>query len=256
MGFFDFFKSSKNKSSINKSSIDKSSIDLSNIKFLSDDHTRIENGQRSNKNNKGAWRGISITSNDNIVFYVTMHNIDGLHPVWQNNIQMAEKQMKLIEEDNTKIILRGFGADSMGNSFTDYGLTLKKSDNNISRITLHLHDRNVDIVYEKAEDKEKAEVHNSDSDFEYFKNFEYRWNSTMPRHEKIAIALKTDEIFTRGAKLYEDDDIQGAVQAFEEALKVMPINDDALKFLSSYYSQIGEDKKALKMKKKLTYLSR
>ena len=51
MGLFDFFKSENNK---------KPSIDLTDFKFLSDDHTRIENGRPTTANNKGAWRGIRV----------------------------------------------------------------------------------------------------------------------------------------------------------------------------------------------------
>ena len=46
MGLYDFLKSNSKKPS----------IDLTDYKFLSDDHTRIENGRPSNANNKGAWR--------------------------------------------------------------------------------------------------------------------------------------------------------------------------------------------------------
>ena len=143
MGLFDFFKSSDNK---------RPSIDLSDFKFLSDDHTRIENGRPTTANNKGAWRGIRVKTSDNQTFYATMYNMNENHPVWGDNIQMAEKQMKVIEETNDKIILRGFGSDAMGASFADYGLTLHKSNNNVTKVTLHMHDRNIDIVYQKSEE--------------------------------------------------------------------------------------------------------
>jgi hypothetical protein len=80
-----------------------------------------------------------------------MYNMSGIHPVWGNNIQMAEKQMKLLDETNDKIILRGYGTDIMGASFADYGITLHKTNGNINKITLHMHDRNIDIVYMKAQ---------------------------------------------------------------------------------------------------------
>jgi hypothetical protein len=34
---------------------------------------------------------------------VTMYNLDGNHPVWQNNVQMAPKQMKVMEQTMTKL---------------------------------------------------------------------------------------------------------------------------------------------------------
>jgi len=145
MGLFDFFKSDEKKSS----------IDLTDYKFLSDNHTRIENGRPTNANNKGAWRGIRIKSSDNCTFYVTMYNMNGNHPVWGDNIQMAEKRMKLINESNDKIVLRGFGTDAMGGSFADYGITLHKTNGDVKKVTLHMHDRNIDIIYEKAEKVEE-----------------------------------------------------------------------------------------------------
>lgn len=129
----------------------KPSIDLTDYKFISDDHIRIQNGQKLNANNKGAWRGIRIQSSDNnSTFIVTTYNLVENHPVWGNNIQMAPKQMKLIKETENEICLRGFGTDSMGASFADYGITLHKSCQNINKITLHMFDRNVDIIYLKG----------------------------------------------------------------------------------------------------------
>jgi ribonuclease HIII len=109
------------------------------------------------------------------------------HPIWGDNIQMAEKKMKLVAEQNDKIILRGFGTDAMGASFADYGLTLHKSNNNVNKVTLHMHDRNIDIVYEKAENKKLSETLNQFSDFDNFKNFTHKWNTSMPMQEKLQI---------------------------------------------------------------------
>jgi hypothetical protein len=76
-----------------------------------------------------------------------MYNLDGNHPVWQNNVQMAPKQMKVIEQTNDKIVLRGYGHDVMGTSFADYGLTIKLKDGKVENCILHMHDREVDIEY-------------------------------------------------------------------------------------------------------------
>jgi hypothetical protein len=78
---------------------------------------------------------------------VTMYNLDGNHPVWQNNVQMAPKQMKVIEQTNDKIVLRGYGHDAMGASFADYGLTIKLKNGELENCILHMHDRGVDIEY-------------------------------------------------------------------------------------------------------------
>ena len=62
-----------------------------------------------------------------------MYNMNENHPVWGDNIQMAEKRMKILEETNDKIILRGFGTDAMGASFADYGITLHKLNGNVNK---------------------------------------------------------------------------------------------------------------------------
>lgn len=246
MGLFDIFKSDNSK---------KPSVDLTDYKFLSDDHTRIENGRPTNANNKGAWRGIRIKTSDNNTFYVTMYNMNENHPVWGDNIQMAEKRMKLVEETNDKIVLRGFGTDAMGASFADYGITLHKSNNVVNKITLHMHDRNIDIVYEKAENRKQTETLNQYSDFDNFKAFTHRWNTSMPMNEKMSIASQSDNVNNRGAEAYKNGDLLSAIKYFEQALTLMPNNDDALKNLKLCYSRIGKQEKVNEMIKKLNYLN-
>ena len=80
-------------------------------------------------------------------YSVSMYNLDGNHPIWQNNIQMAHKQMKVVEESDQKVVLRGYGHDQMGGSFADYGLTIFLDSGNPIKCILHMHDRNVDIEY-------------------------------------------------------------------------------------------------------------
>ena len=145
MGIFDFFKTNTG----DNSSV-KHDIDFSDYKFLSDDHSRFQNGQLVPGNNKGAIRGINIKTKGNNTFSVSMHNLSGNHPVWGNNIQMAEKPMKIISESPNEIKFRGFGTDAMGSPFSDYGITINLENNKARKITLHMHDRNIDIVYKKA----------------------------------------------------------------------------------------------------------
>lgn len=97
----------------------------------------------------GARRAVKIEPNisGHEGHTVTMYNLDGIHPVWQNNIQMAPKQMKVIEESDDKIVLRGYGRDSMGASFSNYGLTIEYSNEEVIKCILHMHDKNVDIEY-------------------------------------------------------------------------------------------------------------
>jgi hypothetical protein len=85
-----------------------------------------------------------------------MYNMDGMHPLWQNNIQMAPKQMKIVNVDGNIVELRGYGYDenaiAMGAplsaaSFENYGVVLMIEGNEVVRAQLNMHDRNVSIVY-------------------------------------------------------------------------------------------------------------
>jgi hypothetical protein len=120
-----------------------------NFVFKSSDHLRYENGRHVSGPHGGARRAVKVEPNisggEGVT--VTMYNLDGNHPVWQNNVQMAPKQMKVIEQTNDKIVLRGYGHDAMGASFADYGLTIYHDDGSIEKCVLHLFDRNIDIVY-------------------------------------------------------------------------------------------------------------
>ena len=117
--------------------------------FKSSDHLRYENGRHVSGPHGGAGRAVKVEPNINggEGFTVTMYNLDGNHPVWQNNVQMAPKQMKVIEQTNDKIVLRGYGHDAMGGSFADYGLTIKLKNGELENCILHMHDRGVDIEY-------------------------------------------------------------------------------------------------------------
>jgi len=246
MGIFDIFKSDSNSKS--------PSIDLTDFKFLSDDHTRIQNGQPTNANNKGAWRGIRVKSNDNNVFYVTMYNMNGNHPVWGDNIQMAEKQMKMLDESYNKIILRGFGVDAMGFSFADYGLTLHKTNGKVSKVSLHMHDRNIEIVYEKADNEGQSEKLDSFTEKDSFKDFIQKFSS-MSMTDKIQIAMQTDVVNNRGADAWNNGNIELAIENFNQALQIMPINDDALINLARCYTKIGNYEKSIYPLNKLYILN-
>ena len=154
---------------ISKSSTDKINFDFSDFKFISDDHIRYQNGQvaissttDSEGHNKGANRGIKIETNINGGggYTVTIFNLVGNHPFWCDNIQMAPKQMKIVEHNNSYIKMRGFGLDLMGNSFSDYGITLHLNSDDIDKITLHMYNRNVEIVYLNASNI-KSEINSS-----------------------------------------------------------------------------------------------
>ena len=117
--------------------------------FKSSDHLRYENGKHVSGPHGGARRAVKVEPNinGNEGQTVTMYNLDGNHPVWQNNVQMAPKQMKIVEEKIDKVVLRGYGRDSMGASFSDYGLTIHYQNDEVTKCILHMYDRNVDIEY-------------------------------------------------------------------------------------------------------------
>lgn len=117
--------------------------------FKSPDHIRFESGQHVSGPHNGANRIIKVEPDkyQEKSFTVTIYNPDGKHPVWNNNIQMSPKQMRVIEEYPDKIVLRGWGTDSLGEPFDDYGLTINLKNNQVFNCILHLFDRKVDIKY-------------------------------------------------------------------------------------------------------------
>jgi tetratricopeptide (TPR) repeat protein len=248
MGLFDFFQG--------KSSSNQSSLDLSDLKFISDDHIRYQNGKDVSGHNKDCWRGIRIQ--DNIQggqgYTVTMYNLDGNHPVWGNNIQMAPKRMKIISQNSSSVSLRGYGTDATGASFADYGITLNLANNTVEKVTLHMYDRGIEIIYFKALKPKSQPLNVEKNDFDSFKRFVSAWHKDMSANEKFQIAIKTDALNNMGATAYNDDDVDEAIKFFEQALLVMPNNDDALKNLLLCYSEQGMHSKAAEMKKKLDYL--
>lgn len=113
--------------------------------FHSSDHLRYENGIHVSGPHGGAPRAIKVEANinGNDGYSVTMFNTDGGQAV----VQMAPKQMKILENNGEKIILKGYGRDAYGASFADYGLTIHHSNGNIKKCILHMYDRGVDIEY-------------------------------------------------------------------------------------------------------------
>lgn len=121
------------------------------LTFDSTDHVRFQNGVDVSGHNVGCNRRITIEKNINggMGYTVTMFNLDGLHPLWQNNVQMAPKQMRIINVQDNVVQLRGYGFDMMGGSFADYGISLLIENDVIYRVQLDMYDRNISIVYLK-----------------------------------------------------------------------------------------------------------
>ena len=121
------------------------------VVFDSSDHIRFQNGQNVSGHNYGCNRRLVIEKNiqGDEGYTVTMYNLDGIHPLWQNNIQMSPKRMKIVGINGNIVQLRGYGFDMMGASFADYGVSLLIENGAISRAQLDMYDRNISIVYLK-----------------------------------------------------------------------------------------------------------
>lgn len=128
------------------------------IIFDSSDHIRFQNGQDVSGHNYGCNRRLVIEKNiqGDEGYTITMYNLDGIHPLWQNNVQMAPKRMKIIKVDGNIVELRGYGFDenalAMGvpleaASFENYGIAIMIENNAIVRAQLNMFDRNISIVY-------------------------------------------------------------------------------------------------------------
>lgn len=121
------------------------------VVFDSSDHIRFQSGQNVSGHNYGCNRRLVIEKNiqGDEGYTVTMYNLDGIHPLWQNNVQMAPKRMRIINVAGDIVQLRGYGFDMMGASFADYGVSLLIENGVISRAQLNMYDRNISIVYLK-----------------------------------------------------------------------------------------------------------
>lgn len=130
------------------------------IIFDSSDHIRFQNGKDVSGHNYGCNRRFVIEKNiqEGEGYTVTVYNLDGLHPIWKNNIQMAPKRMRIVSSNENIVELRGYGYDenalALGApladaSFESYGIVLLIENAEIRRIQLNMYDRNISIVYLK-----------------------------------------------------------------------------------------------------------
>ena len=121
------------------------------VSFDSSDHVRFLDNQPVSGHNYGCHRRITIEKNirGHEGYTVTMYNSDGVHPLWQDNIQMAPKRMKIIGSHDDIVDFRGFGVDDFGTPFSDYGISVKIKNKEIEVVQLNMYDRNTSIVYLK-----------------------------------------------------------------------------------------------------------
>lgn len=130
------------------------------VTFDTSDHIRFQNGKDLSGHNYGRNRRFVIEKNieGGEGYTVTMYNLDGLHPIWKNNIQMAPKRMRIVSVNNNIVELRGYGYDENAlaigvplsdASFASYGVILLIEGSKIKRIQLNMYDRDISIVYLK-----------------------------------------------------------------------------------------------------------
>ncbi|MFC2328996.1 hypothetical protein [Prevotella nigrescens] len=136
-----------------------------NFIFKSSDHLRYENGVHVAGPHGGANRVVKVEPNINGCsgyniqggdgYIVTIYNLDSMHPVWQNNVQMSPKPMRIVSQSVDKIVLRGYPVQAMSPfgwidfNGEDYGLTICIQDGEVDKCVLHLHDRKIDLEYLK-----------------------------------------------------------------------------------------------------------
>jgi tetratricopeptide (TPR) repeat protein len=218
-----------------------------NFIFNSPDHLRYENGVHVSGPHGNAPRALKVEPNitGREGYTVTMYNTDG-----QYTVQMAPKQMKIVSQDTSKVILKGYGVDAMGSSFADYGLTIFYNNEIISKCILHMHDRKVDIHYLKTNEAQKK-----DNGIEEINQFLIQFKA-FPREKKYDLAGKTDELNNKGVDYYEAGDKEKAILYYKKALEIYPINDDALKNLIVCYRDTNELNKMVEAQKKLEHLKK
>jgi len=120
------------------------------ICFESSDHIRFQNGQNVSGHNYGCNRRFVVEKNiqGDEGYTVSIYNMDGLHPLWQNNVQMAPKRMKIVNVDGNIVEnALAMGAPLEAASFENYGIVLMIENGEIARTQLNMFDRNVSIVY-------------------------------------------------------------------------------------------------------------
>ncbi|PAW95354.1 hypothetical protein CKK33_18355 [Mucilaginibacter sp. MD40] len=57
--------------------------------------------------------------------------------------------MSIMHSNKYITVLKGFGVHPSGSKYSDYGLTVRRTDQRIEKIIFHLHDRDVNIEFSK-----------------------------------------------------------------------------------------------------------
>ena len=130
------------------------------VSFDTSDHIRFQNGKDVSGHNYGCNRRFVIEKNiqGGEGYTVTVYNLDGLHPICKNNIQMAPKRMRIVSSNENIVEFRGYGYDenalALGASLADasfdnYGIVLLIENEVIKRLQLNMYYRDISIIYLK-----------------------------------------------------------------------------------------------------------
>jgi tetratricopeptide (TPR) repeat protein len=222
-----------------------------NFIFKSYDHLRYENGRHVSGPHGGANRTVKVEPNisGGEGYTVTVYNLDGNHPVWQNNVQMSPKQMKVIQQTNDKIVLRGYGQDTLGSSFADYGLTVHMKNGAIEKCILHMFDRNVDIEYLKEKEQSVQKISFDQIRDEFMIGVDAINSQNYPKaiiafnktlnflkiNENTDKELESSCHYNLGEAYKNSNMLQEAINSFSSAIEVKVSNEDAYLGLSDCY---------------------
>jgi len=93
------------------------------------------------------------------------------------------------------------------------------------------------------------------SDFTIFKEFYHKWDREFSFEDKKKIAEEADVVNNIGYDFFIKGSFHIAIDCFNQALQIMPINSDSLKNLVTCYTLKEKYEMAIKTLKKLNYLS-
>ncbi|MDR5589940.1 hypothetical protein [Christiangramia sp. SM2212] len=127
-------------------------FDISDIYFRSSRQVVYYKNDGISESNSGVKRAIKIEPHidGKKGFSVTTFNVDGLNFLWGKKVEMAAKQMEVIELGANLTILRGY--DDLHNStenHSNYRLSIFHSSEEIEKIILHQMREQIEIEYLK-----------------------------------------------------------------------------------------------------------
>lgn len=122
------------------------------IKFISNNHYRINKGIKSDNNNLGAFRGIMIKPLGSNLFEISIEILEAPFYQFQNNFQMTPKLMKIMKDEPGLVYLQGI------NEFSDYAIKMNCIEEYIKDITLIMLDRDTEIIYLNAQQRSSSPI--------------------------------------------------------------------------------------------------